>query len=42
MALLAFGDLLCGFAKTPGQLYGFRGIAGIGAGGINRYVFEAQ
>ncbi|KAK2810804.1 hypothetical protein FQN50_002627 [Emmonsiellopsis sp. PD_5] len=38
MALLAVGDLLCGFAKSPIQLYVFRGIAGIGAGGINSLV----
>ncbi|KAK2746750.1 hypothetical protein FQN55_005477 [Onygenales sp. PD_40] len=38
MALLAIGDLLCGFAKNPIQLYIFRGIAGIGAGGINSLV----
>ncbi|KAF1815651.1 MFS general substrate transporter [Eremomyces bilateralis CBS 781.70] len=38
MALLAIGDLLCGFAKTPAQLYVFRGIAGVGAGGINSLV----
>jgi hypothetical protein len=33
--LLAFGDLLCGFAKTPVQLYIFRAIAGMGGGGVN-------
>jgi MFS family permease len=38
MALLALGDLLCGFAKSPAQLYVFRGIAGVGAGGINSLV----
>ncbi|PGH16034.1 hypothetical protein AJ79_02014 [Helicocarpus griseus UAMH5409] len=38
MALLALGDLLCGFAESPVQLYVFRGIAGIGAGGINSLV----
>ncbi|KAF2400585.1 putative MFS transporter [Trichodelitschia bisporula] len=38
MTTLAVGDLLCGFAKTPAQLYVFRGIAGIGAGGINSLV----
>ncbi|KAI9631894.1 major facilitator superfamily domain-containing protein [Dioszegia hungarica] len=35
MFLLAFGNLLCGFAKTPIQLYVFRAIAGMGGGGIN-------
>lgn len=35
MFLLAFGNLLCGFAKTPVQLYVFRAIAGMGGGGIN-------
>lgn len=35
MALLCFGNLLCGFAKTPVQLYVFRAIAGMGGGGIN-------
>ncbi|PGH01162.1 hypothetical protein AJ80_09057 [Polytolypa hystricis UAMH7299] len=35
LALLAIGDLLCGFAKSAIQLYIFRGLAGIGAGGIN-------
>lgn len=38
MSLLALGDLLCGFAKSAPQLYVFRGIAGVGAGGINRSV----
>ncbi|KAL1625051.1 hypothetical protein SLS56_007559 [Neofusicoccum ribis] len=38
MVLLALGDLLCGFAKSAIQLYVFRGIAGIGAGGINSLV----
>lgn len=32
---LAFGNLLCGFAKTPVQLYIFRAISGMGGGGIN-------
>lgn len=31
--IFAVGDLLCGFAKTPVQLYVFRAIAGIGGGG---------
>ena len=34
VALLAIGDLLCGFAKTGPQLYVFRGISGVGNGGI--------
>ncbi|KAB2575370.1 Efflux pump FUS6 [Lasiodiplodia theobromae] len=38
MVLLAIGDLLCGFAKSAVALYTFRGIAGIGAGGINSLV----
>ncbi|RDL37184.1 putative mfs transporter protein [Venustampulla echinocandica] len=34
VGLLALGDLLCGFAKTGPQLYAFRGISGVGSGGI--------
>lgn len=34
VAVLALGDLLCGFAKSGPQLYVFRGIAGVGSGGI--------
>ena len=34
LALLALGDLLCGFAQTGPQLYAFRGIAGMACGGI--------
>jgi MFS family permease len=34
IGLLALGDLLCGFARTGPQLYAFRGIAGVGNGGI--------
>lgn len=34
LAFLAVGDLLCGFAQTPIQLYAFRAISGIGGGGI--------
>ncbi|KAM3079648.1 hypothetical protein ACMFMG_006061 [Clarireedia jacksonii] len=34
VALLALGDLLCGFAQTGPQLYAFRGISGVGTGGI--------
>lgn len=33
-ALFCFGDLLCGFSKTPAQLYVFRAFAGIGGGGL--------
>ena len=32
---LAFGNLLCGFAQTPVQLYVFRAISGMGGGGVN-------
>ncbi len=38
MALLALGDLLCGFAQTSIQLFIFRAIAGIGGGGITNLV----
>jgi MFS family permease len=34
VGLLALGDLLCGFAKTGPQLYAFRGVSGVGNGGI--------
>lgn len=34
VGLLALGDLLCSFAKTGPQLYAFRGISGVGNGGI--------
>ena len=34
VGLLALGDLLCGFAKSGPQLYAFRGISGVGQGGI--------
>lgn len=34
LGLLAIGDLLCGFAQTSTQFYVFRGVAGIGNGGI--------
>jgi MFS family permease len=34
VGLLALGDLLCSFAKTGPQLYVFRGISGVGNGGI--------
>lgn len=35
MGLLALGNLLCGFSKTSIQLFVFRALSGIGAGGIN-------
>ncbi|KAH8681862.1 major facilitator superfamily domain-containing protein [Xylariales sp. PMI_506] len=35
LALLGFGDLLCGFAKSAEQLFAFRALAGIGGGGVN-------
>jgi MFS family permease len=35
LLFLGFGNLLCGFAKTPVQLYCFRAISGLGGGGIN-------
>jgi MFS family permease len=38
LTLLAFGDLLCGFAQTSIQLFIFRAVAGIGAGGVNSLV----
>lgn len=34
VALLALGDLLCGFATSGPQLYVFRAISGVGTGGI--------
>ena len=34
VGMLALGDLLCSFAKTGPQLYAFRGITGVGSGGI--------
>lgn len=34
MIILAFFDLACGFAQKPYQLYIFRGMCGIGNGGI--------
>jgi Na+/melibiose symporter-like transporter len=36
--LMGVGDLACGFAKTPVQLYVFRSISGVGGGGINSLV----
>lgn len=38
LALLAFGDLGCGFAQTAEQLFALRAIAGVGGGGINSLV----
>lgn len=38
LALMALGDLGCGFAQTPSQLFALRSIAGIGGGGINSLV----
>lgn len=38
LALLGFGDLLCGFAKTAAQLFAFRAVAGIGGGGVTSIV----
>lgn len=35
VGFLAVADLLCGFSQNPTMLYVFRGIAGIGGGGIN-------
>jgi Na+/melibiose symporter-like transporter len=38
LALVAVGDLGCGFAQTAEQLFVLRAIAGIGGGGINSLV----
>jgi hypothetical protein len=38
LALMALGDLGCGFAQTDVQLFVLRAIAGIGGGGINSLV----
>jgi len=35
LALLALGDIGCGFARSQEMLFAFRSIAGIGGGGIN-------
>lgn len=35
LALLAIGDVGCGFSRSQGMLFAFRSIAGIGGGGIN-------
>lgn len=34
IVIFAFGNLLCGFAKSAAWLYAARGVAGIGAGGV--------
>lgn len=34
ISLLVIADLLCGLAQSPAMLYIFRGVAGIGSGGI--------
>jgi len=34
VGLLAVGNLLCSFAKTGPQLYVFRGLSGVGTGGV--------
>ncbi|KAH7312563.1 major facilitator superfamily domain-containing protein [Stachybotrys elegans] len=38
LALMSVGDLACGFAQSPEQLFAFRSIAGVGGGGINSLV----
>jgi len=38
LAILALGDLGCGFAQTAEQLFVLRAIAGVGGGGINSLV----
>lgn len=35
LGLFSIADLVCGFAQNPAMFYVFRGIAGIGGGGIN-------
>ena len=35
LALLAIGDVGCGFSRSEGMLFAFRSVAGIGGGGIN-------
>lgn len=35
LLFLGGGNLMCGFAKTPIQLYVFRAISGLGGGGVN-------
>lgn len=34
LGLLSIADLLCGFAQNPAMFYVFRGMAGIGGGGV--------
>lgn len=34
LALLSIADLVCGFAQNPAMFYVFRGLAGIGGGGV--------
>lgn len=34
VALLAIADLICGLSKSPAMFYVFRGVSGIGSGGI--------
>ncbi|KAI9745932.1 MAG: hypothetical protein M1818_000613 [Claussenomyces sp. TS43310] len=38
VAMLIFGDILCGFAQNPIWLYICRGLSGIGSGGISSLV----
>lgn len=38
LALIAVGDLACGFSRTAAQLFAFRSIAGVGGGGVNSLV----
>lgn len=38
LALLALGDLGCGFAQTAEQLFVLRAFAGVGGGGVNSLV----
>lgn len=35
LLFLGGGNFMCGFAKTPIQLYAFRAISGLGGGGVN-------
>lgn len=35
LIFLGIGNLMCGFVKTPVQLYVFRAISGLGGGGVN-------
>jgi len=38
LVLLGLSDLVCGFAVNPAMLYVFRGLAGIGGGGVTALV----